>query len=42
MSDIALEYGDQILFASHRDAIEDIEYIAENIHELAYVLGERN
>ncbi|MDD3775277.1 MAG: NAD-binding protein [Sulfurovaceae bacterium] len=42
MSEIILEYGDQILFASHRDAIEDIEYIAENIHELAYVLGEQN
>ncbi|MBN2722027.1 MAG: NAD-binding protein, partial [Campylobacterales bacterium] len=42
MNEIMLEYGDQILFASDRDAIEDIEYIAENIHELAYVLGERN
>lgn len=31
--------GDQMLFAATRDSIDDLEYIAENIHELDYVLS---
>ncbi len=32
-----LKMGDKILFATTRDAIEDIEYIAQNMYELKYV-----
>lgn len=32
-----LKLSDKILFATTRDAIEDIEYIAQNIYELKYV-----
>ncbi len=34
---MSIEQGDKILFATTKDAIEDIEYIAQNSDELAYV-----
>jgi hypothetical protein len=34
-----LEENDQILFAASSEAINDIEYIAQNSYELEYVLS---
>jgi hypothetical protein len=39
INQLDIRHGDQMLFAASRYAIDDLEYIAENIHELAYVLG---
>ncbi|MBN2768821.1 MAG: potassium transporter TrkA, partial [Campylobacterales bacterium] len=35
---ITLNEGDQLLFACSEDAVDDIEYIAQNIYELGYIL----
>ncbi|MEJ2526572.1 MAG: hypothetical protein P8Y49_00475 [Sulfurovaceae bacterium] len=39
---IDLKEGDQILFACSEDAVDDIEYIAQNIYELDYILKEQS
>ncbi|PPK60762.1 Trk K+ transport system NAD-binding subunit [Malaciobacter marinus] len=38
-NDMILEENDQILFAASSEAINDIEYIAQNSYELEYVLS---
>jgi Trk K+ transport system NAD-binding subunit len=38
-NDMILEENDQILFAASNEAINDIEYIAQNSYELEYVLS---
>ncbi len=42
ISQLNIKLGDQMLFAATRDAIDDLEYIAENIHELNYILGRKS